>query len=104
MKRLRLIADWDMVLQELDSDGCPGQAIDPRDLSLSTETCDALSEWYSAYAEMNSEGKDSSDTKDVDIFDQRGRELWRTVQSELSSDYQVSYYSELLGRVIFGEG
>jgi hypothetical protein len=78
--------------------------IDPARLPLSQETINRLRKWASAYnATLN--WQDPANSPDLSpeeeaAFEEEGISLWKQLQTELAPNYQVVYFSELLGKVV----
>ncbi len=78
--------------------------IDPAKLPLSLETINRLKNWASDYnASLN--WQDPANSPDLSpeaeaAFEEEGINLWKQLQAELAPNYQVIYFSELLGKVI----
>ncbi len=78
--------------------------IDPAKLPLSQETINRLKNWASDYnASLN--WQDPANSPDLSpeaeaAFEEEGINLWKQLQIELAPNYQVIYFSELLGKVI----
>lgn len=101
MISLRLILDWDMVMQRLGDEGQPGSSIDPETLPLSRKTCDALwtryRRWSTLFLNSDDEGVTPLDRKvDWRLLEKEGLALWSKVRVELGSSYRVFYFSEIL--------
>jgi hypothetical protein len=78
--------------------------IDPARLPLSQETISHLRKWASAYnATLNWEDPANSPDLSAEAeaaFEEEGISLWKQLQKELAPNYQVVYFSELLGKVL----
>lgn len=79
-------------------------SIDPARLPLSQETINRLRKWASAYnATLN--WQDPANSQDLSpeeeaAFEDEGISLWKQLQTELAPNYQVVYFSDLLGKVV----
>jgi len=78
--------------------------IDPARLPLSQETISYLRKWAADYnATLN--WQDPANSPDLSAeaeaaFEKEGISLWKQLQTELAPNYQVVYFSELLGKVL----
>ncbi|MEA5618540.1 hypothetical protein VB711_11930 [Cronbergia sp. UHCC 0137] len=78
--------------------------IDPETLPLSQETITRLEKWEESYnASLNWE--DPANSPDLSpeeeaAFEEEGISLWKQLQKELAPNYEVVYFSELLGKVV----
>ena len=78
--------------------------IDPARLPLSQETINRLEKWAENYnATLN--WQDPANSPDLSseeeaAFEEEGINLWKRLQTELAPNYQVIYFSELLGKVV----
>ncbi|WP_334833849.1 hypothetical protein [Nostoc sp.] len=78
--------------------------IDPGTLPLIPETIKRLNKWEEIYnAKLNWE--DPANSPDLSeeaeaAFEEEGISLWKQLQTELAPNYQVVYFSELLGKVL----
>lgn len=106
IKKIKLMADyqcWPLWYKE-GFDGKVG-VIDPDELSLSSETSERLIRWGKRFdATLNWDNPlDESyrfSEHDLKDFEQEGISLWKKIQEELGSDYEVSYYSQKLRKDI----
>jgi hypothetical protein len=103
MTAIRLILDWNMVLQDFYDPSRPGAAIEPTTLPLSKETIDALLARYKHWGRVcldASEPGDSPLDEQIErrFLDDEGLQLWKRVVTELGQAYTVHYYSEVLHR------
>ncbi|MEH2403806.1 hypothetical protein [Nostoc sp.] len=79
--------------------------IDPETLPLIPETIKRLNKWEEIYnAKLNWEDPANSsgflsEEAEAD-FEEEGISLWKQLQTELAPNYQVVYFSELLGKVL----
>ncbi|MEH2399751.1 hypothetical protein [Nostoc sp.] len=78
--------------------------IDPETLPLIPETIKRLNKWEEIYnAKLNWEDPANSPDLSVEAeaaFKEEGISLWKQLQTELAPNYQVVYFSELLGKVL----
>jgi hypothetical protein len=78
--------------------------IDPETLPLIPETIKRLNKWEEIYnAKLNWE--DPANSLDLSeeaeaAFEEEGISLWKQLETELTPNYQVIYFSELLGKVL----
>lgn len=79
--------------------------IDPAKLPLSQETIDRLYKWAAVYNTTlnwddpaNSPGFVSPEVE-AD-FDEEAIKLWKQLQKELAPNYEVVYFSDILGKVL----
>ncbi|MEH2330961.1 hypothetical protein [Nostoc sp.] len=78
--------------------------IDPETLPLIPETIKRLNKWEEIYnAKLNWE--DPANSLDLSeeaeaAFEEEGISLWKQLQTELAPNYQVVYFSELLGKLL----
>ncbi|KYC42210.1 hypothetical protein WA1_19695 [Scytonema hofmannii PCC 7110] len=102
-EKIKLMADYGCYpLWWVDSEKVGD--IDPATLPLSQETISRLEKWAEVYdAKLNWDDPASSsflsnDAKDA--FEEEGISLWKQLQKELASTYEVIYFSEKLRKVI----
>ncbi len=78
--------------------------IDPKTLPLIQETIKRLNKWEEIYnAKLNWEDPANSPDLSAEAeaaFEEEGISLWKQLQTELAPNYQVVYFSELLGKVL----
>jgi len=78
--------------------------IDPETLPLIQETIKRLNKWEEIYnAKLNWEDPANSPDLSAEAeaaFEEEGISLWKQLQTELAPNYQVVYFSELLGKVL----
>ncbi|MEH2250506.1 hypothetical protein [Nostoc sp.] len=78
--------------------------IDPETLPLIPETIKRLNKWEEIFnAKLNWE--DPANSPDLSeeaeaAFEEEGISLWKQLQTELAPNYQVVYFSKLLGKVL----
>ncbi len=95
VRRIKLMADyhcdplWDM--EEPDN-------IDPAELPLKQETIERLRQWAISYNNTlninDPEASDFATQEDAEAFELEGIKLWKQLQQELASDYEIFYFSE----------
>ncbi len=101
IKKIKLMADyhyyplWDM--EEPDN-------IDPNELPLQKETIKRLLIWSQVYDDIlnlndPSSSDFSSEMKEQE-FEKEGVKLWKELQKELKSSYEVFYFSEQQGKIL----
>jgi hypothetical protein len=78
--------------------------INPARLPLSKETINRLRNWAIAYNETLN-WQDPANSPDLSpesevAFEQEGISLWKQLQTELAPNYEVLYFSEMLGKVV----
>ncbi|MBD1936406.1 hypothetical protein H6F73_03590 [Microcoleus sp. FACHB-68] len=100
-KRIKLMTDYDCYpLWDIDD---PGD-IDPSELPLSEETVKRLLQWQQTYEGiMNWDDPHSAgfaSEADRVAFEEEGISLWQQLQQELGNDWEVSYFSELQGKLL----
>jgi hypothetical protein len=102
-KKIRLMADYGcdpLWGEEPDEIG----DLDPTTLPISQETLKRLEKWVHTYeAILNWEDPASSGFPSVEAredFDKEGISLWLQLRKELSPDYEVLYFSEILQKNI----
>ncbi|MBH8552854.1 hypothetical protein I8751_10835 [Nostocaceae cyanobacterium CENA357] len=101
--KIKLMADYECDPLWWEDAGKVGN-IDPARLPLSQETISRLRKWASAYnATLN--WQDPGNSPDLSeeaeaAFEEEGISLWKQLQTELTPNYQVVYFSELLGKVL----
>ncbi|MBC6431867.1 hypothetical protein FM036_14170 [Nostoc sp. HG1] len=78
--------------------------IDQKTLPLIQETIKRLDKWEEIYnAKLNWEDPANSPDLSAEAeaaFEEEGISLWKQLQTELAPNYQVVYFSELLGKVL----
>ena len=78
--------------------------ISPETLPLIQETIKRLDKWEEIYnATLN--WQDPTNSPDLSVeaeaaFEEEGISLWKQLQTELAPNYQVVYFSELLGKIL----
>lgn len=101
MNSLRLICDWDMVLQHFSEAHQAGPAIAPEALPLTRESVEALWGWHKRLWSLFEEYRNSDAGSrldfnlDLNFIEREGWELWTRIRTELGDSYQVAYYSEI---------
>jgi len=98
---LKLMADYDYYpLWQMNEVG----NLDPDQLSLSTILKKHLKNWAEWYDEtLTVDDPTSSGFKnwrDSLLFEEEGKFLWRQLQEELGTEYEVFYFSQLKGRIL----
>lgn len=101
IKRIKIMTDYlYFPLWEMDDVG----DIDPTELPLSQKTIDRLLKWQNIYDNiMNWDDPASADfasENELLAFEQEGVNLWQIIQHELGADYQIYYFSQILGKLI----
>jgi hypothetical protein len=102
-KKIKLMADYgcDPLWWEEPSE--VGD-IDPATLPLTEDTIERLHRWAKAYnATLNWQDPASSlllSEEALSAFEEEGISLWKQLQTELAPNYEVVYFSELLGKVL----
>jgi len=103
VEKIKLMADYECYpLWWVNSDKIGN--IDPETLPLSQETISRLEKWEESYnATLN--WQDPGNSPDLSpeeeaAFEQEGISLWKQLQKELAPNYEVVYFSELLGKVV----
>lgn len=103
MQKIKLMADYQcfpLWWQETDKVG----DINPATLPLSQETIYRLEKWAETYDRtLNLEDPRLSgfaSEKETQMFDLEGISLWHQLRKELAPDYEVSYFSDLLGHLL----
>ena len=79
--------------------------IDPKTLLLSQETIKRLDKWEEIYnAKLNWEDPANSSgflSEEAEAaFEEEGISLWKQLQKELASNYEVVYFSDRLRKVV----
>ncbi|MCC5599305.1 hypothetical protein LC653_21570 [Nostoc sp. CHAB 5784] len=78
--------------------------INPETLPLIQETIKRLDKWEEIYnATLNWQDPTNSPDLSAEVeaaFEEEGISLWKQLQTELAPNYQVVYFSELLGKVL----
>lgn len=99
---LRLVLDWDMVMQRFAPDQPCGPAIDPEILSLSKEAIrllwDRHKRWNALFAELSHADAASRVDHELDmrLIEREGLAVWKRIREELGRSCEVFYYSEIL--------
>ena len=102
-KRIKLMADYGCdPLWWMVGSGKAGD-IDPTTLPLKPETIERLQKWAAIYdGILNQDDPASSDFENSAAelaFDREGIKLWHLLRKELSPEYEVSYFSDRLGKL-----
>ena len=102
-KRIKLMADY-RCFPLWDQSGDFPPNIDPHMLHLSLRTIEALLEWANRYdATLYPDDPAMSGfrtSSEAQEFENQGLQLWRTLQNELGTDYEVSYFSNQERRLL----
>jgi hypothetical protein len=97
VRRIRLMADY-ICYPLWEMDPSDSYEIDPRSLPLRQETILRLDHWadiYDGILNMDDPASSGFKTeKDEEDWIQEGVLLWKLLQQELGTDYQVYYYLE----------
>jgi hypothetical protein len=97
---LRLILDWDMVMEHYVPGMPCGPSLEPESLPLSGSTVGALWTWHKRWSTLflipDDQGTDLLD-REVDwrLLEREGLELWSWVRKELGPSYQVFFHSAI---------
>jgi hypothetical protein len=96
---LRLILDWDMVLQEYVPNAVCGPSISPEELPLSRPLVDALWTRYKRWSTLflgSDEGISPLESQtDWRLLEDEGLTLWDKLCRELGPSYKVYFHSEV---------
>lgn len=78
--------------------------INPETLPLSQQTINRLEKWADMYDGKLNEDEPAlsgfSSNEEQEIFEEEGIDLWKQLKKELTSNYEVIYFSEKLGKTI----
>ncbi len=103
MTKIKLMTDYGCYpLWRADGDKVGN--IDPAKLPLSQETAARLQKWADSFdARKDDPGNSLSSTiEELAAFEREGISLWEQLQKELAPNYEVVYFSQILGRVMTG--
>jgi len=88
------------------ADGDKVGNIDPAKLPLSQETAARLQKWADSFddgLDWDDPGNSPSPTpEELAAFEREGISLWEQLQQELAPNYEVVYFSQILGRIMTG--
>jgi hypothetical protein len=105
--KIKLMADYGCYPLWWASGGLIGN-IDPAKLPLSQETINRLYKWAAVYnTTLNWDDPAfltwfSSPSVEAD-FDEEAIKLWKQLKKELAPNYEVVYFSDILGKVVTHE-